>query len=105
MTDKDIFELIIHQMEEEMRRDELLLSHIKYLHRIMGDQRECLGQALELVRLPAGPERDALSLRIENTLLRGDHPSETSRLLARHESLHERRGGLLARLRERIEGL
>jgi hypothetical protein len=105
MTDREIWEQIINLMQEGLERDEWQLKHVKLLHRRMEAQQELLGSVLELTRLPAGPERDALSLRIEQSVLGGGLQREARRLVAAHESQHERTGGILARFREELEGL
>ena len=105
MKDQEILQQIMELMQEGLERDEIQLAHVKLLHRMLEAQRELLGSALELMRLPAGPERDALSLRIEQSVLRDGLQREGRRLVAQHESQHERRGGFLARLREKLEGL
>jgi hypothetical protein len=105
MRDRELWGEVISLRQEGLEWDEAQLKQAKLLYRQMEAQRDTLGILLALLRLPDGPERDALSLRVEHSILDAELQDEARKLVAVHESQLERRGWLLAQLQARLEGL
>jgi hypothetical protein len=105
MSDKELIQLFIEQMEEELARDELMIEHLKNVSGQIEILHARLELALSFSRLPLGVERDAEGERIAAAFAQLPLRNESRRLIALHESQHERRGGFLARMREMLERL
>lgn len=105
MTDKEIYQLFVDQMEEELARDEMMMNHLKNIHRVLRVHQGRLEMALSFSRLPPSAEGDAEGERLACEFSQSPLENETRRLIAQHESLQERRGAFLARMRTLLESL
>ncbi len=105
MTDKQIWTEIAELMQEMLERDELQLKHVKTLNKKIDLLWKLVPALSALTLLPESPEKLAAADRLRRAFEDPELQDEARRILAQHESQHERRAAFLAQMKERIEGL
>jgi hypothetical protein len=105
MTDKEILTQLVGLMEEMLEQDETQLQGAKILNHKIDLIWNFLPGIMALACLPDGFEKDASAQQLRLALEDPALQAAVKRNVARLESQHERRGALLAWLKEKIEGL
>jgi len=105
MKDSEIQREILELMEQAQKRDEMLLTHVKLIHKRISCMEHVLETVISLLRFPEGEERDAAWNLLKNSYVPGSDRDEIGRLVALHESLHETAQADLGKRRSDLETL